>query len=361
MKKTMVLALCLLLLLCGCRKEIRVETVPTTVPTEPVVETTEATEPPTTVPTEPPEENFTLTFAGDCTLGWPPGMEAASSSFSEVVGEDYGYPFRNVAEYFQDDDFTMVNLEGPLSDEGYPAQKQFTFRGPPGYIRFLTEGSVEGVTLANNHSQDYGLAAYNDTKTLLQEAGIGYVEKDCASLYTTESGLTVGLYAATFVVDMEDLKAEVAALRESGAEVVIFAVHWGKEGYYYPLSHHVDNARAAIDAGVDVVMGHHPHVLQRMEEYNDGLILYSLGNFCFGGNTQPSDLDTVVVQQEYIRSADGTITRGEVTVVPASISSVPIVNNYQPTPYAVGSEAYQRVMDKLSGGWDLQRIDVNYG
>lgn len=365
MKKTMVLGLCLLLLLCGCgREEIRVETVPTTVPTEPAMETTQAalpTEPPTTAPTAPPEEHFTLTFVGDCTLGCAPIHEGTPTGFTQTVGEDYGYLFRNVAEYFANDDFTMINLEGPLTDGGHPAQKMFTFRGPSHYIRFLTENSVEAVTLANNHSQDYGQAGYSDTKALLQDAGIGYVEKDGSSIYTTESGLTIGLYASTFVVDMEDLKAEVAALRENGAELVVFAVHWGKEGYYYPLSHHVDNARAAIDAGVDVVMGHHPHVLQRMEEYNDGLILYSLGNFCFGGNVQPPDLDSVLVQQEFIRAADGTITRGELTLVPICCSSAPPVNNYQPTPYEPGSEEYQRVLDKLSGLWDWQRIDINYG
>jgi len=359
MKKTMVLLLCMLLL-SGCGKEIRVETVPTTVPTEPAVVTTEATEPPTTAPTEPPEEHFTLTFVGDCTLGSAPIHEGTPTGFKMTVGEDYGYPFRNVAQYFENDDFTMINLEGPFTDEGYPAQKTFTFRGPSNYIRFLTENSVEAVTLANNHSMDYGTIGYDSTKALLEEAEIGYVEKDCSSIVTTESGLTIGMYAATFTVDMADLKAEVAALREQGAEVVVFAVHWGKEGYYYPLAHLVDYAHEAIDAGVNVVVGHHPHVLQRMEEYNDGVIFYSLGNFCFGGNVQPPDLDTVLVQQEFIRDAEGNITRGELTLVPASCSSVPVVNNYQPTPYEVGTEDYQRVMDKLTGGWDGIWIPVSY-
>ena len=142
MKKTMVLVLCLLMLLCGCSEEIRVETVPTTVATEPVV-TTEATEPPTTVPTEPPEEHFTLTFVGDCTLGGAPNQLGSPLGFFQTMGEDYGYPFRNVAEFFENDDFTMINLEGPFTDGGYPAQKMFTFRGPSSYIRILTENSVE--------------------------------------------------------------------------------------------------------------------------------------------------------------------------------------------------------------------------
>ena len=359
MKKTMVLMLALALLLCGCQVA-SVETVPTTVPTEPPVPTTEATEPPTTAPTEPPEEHFVLTFAGDCTLGSAPIHYHMSTGFIETVGEDYKYPFKNVAEYFENDDFTMINLEGVFTDEGGAANKTFTFRGPSNYIRFLTENSIEAVTLANNHTYDYHKVGYDSTTKLLRDNGIPYVEKDSSTILTTESGLTIGLYAASFVVDMKDLAAEVAALREQGAEVVIFAAHWGGEGLYYPHAHQVQQAYDAIDAGVDIVYGHHPHVLQRIEEYNDGVIFYSLANFAFGGNLQPPDLDTAVIQQEFIRDAEGNIRKGEMTIIPASVSSVPVVNNFQPTPYEEGSEEYLRVLEKLSGAWDGIKLAVNY-
>ena len=360
MKRILPVLCAVLLLLCGCHEEITVETVPTTVPVQTTAATTEATEPPTTAPTEPPEEHFTLTFVGDCTLGSDPSTYDMAKGFIKTLGEDYRYPFANVASYFENDDFTMINLEGVFLNEGPRANKLFTFRGPEDYIQILTQNSVEGVTLSNNHTRDYHQKGYDNTKTLLDDAGIPYVERDSSRLLTTESGLTIGLYAATFTVDMKDLTAEVAALREQGAEVVVFAPHWGKEGYYYPLSHLVEYAHGAIDAGVDIVCGHHPHVLQRMEEYNGGVIFYSLGNFSFGGNLQPSDLDSVLVQQEYIRDQAGNIRRGELTVVPVCISSEPPFNNFQPTPYAEGSEEYQRVMDKLTGGWEGKRIPVNY-
>lgn len=361
MKKILLLTLCAVLLLCGCKKEeIKVETVPTTIPTEPTVATTEATEPPTTAPTEPPEEHFVLTFAGDCTLGTMPRHKDASTGFHKVMNGDYQYPFRNVMAYFENDDFTMINLEGVLGEEGYPANKMFVFRGPADYVNILTESSVEAVTLANNHSLDYGRPGYDATKTILSDAGVAYVEKDGSSIMTTESGLTIGMYAATFTVDLEDMKAEVAALREQGAEVVVFAVHWGKEGYYYPITDQVRYAHEAIDAGVDIVYGHHPHVLNHIEEYNDGVIFYSMGNFSFGGNIDPPDMDTVVLQQEFIRDAEGNITRGELTIIPASISSDPKINNYQPTPYAEGTEEYQRVMDKLAGLWKGRSLNVSY-
>ena len=113
----------------GCRKEPEVAQTlpPTTAATEtttPVEETTE----PTTVPTEPEptEQHYTLTFAGDCTLGYMPGHEYSYGGFKYIVGEDYEYPFRNVREYFENDDFTMINFEGTLGYEGYPASKTFT-------------------------------------------------------------------------------------------------------------------------------------------------------------------------------------------------------------------------------------------
>ena len=350
MKKILALALslCLLLSLAACGREEAPETLP---PTEETTEatteaTTEPTTEPTTVPTEPEPEIFTLTFVGDCTLGNSPAHEYTSGGFNNVVQENYDYPFANVRQYFENDDFTMVNLEGVLGEEGWPAGKSFEFRGPSGYINILTGSSVEAVTLANNHARDYGQKGYDRTVELLEEAGIGYVETDKTALYTTESGLTIGIYGACFNYpkDMEEI---VASLRQEGAEIVIYAIHWGAEGSYEPRSHQVDQARAAIDAGVDIVYGSHPHVLQKIEEYNGGIIYYSVGNFCFGGNQQPPDLDTVILQQQVIRYPDGTMELGELTVIPASISSIPVKNNYQPTPYAEGSEEYDRVLGKL--------------
>ena len=358
MKKCLALALCLLLTLAACGTA---EPVPTEVPTE---ATTEATTAPTTVPTTPPTEpqpeSFLLTFVGDCTLGNGPGMTYVEGVFENVVGHDYDYPFQNVREYFENDDFTMINLEGVLGEEGYAQDKQFTFRGPSEYTQILTGSSVEAVTLANNHSRDFGHKGYLRTIELLEEAELTYVENNGTALHTTASGLTIGLIGCCFNYP-KDMAEIVTELREAGAEVVVYAFHWGMEGAYYPLSHQVDQAHDAINCGVDIVYGHHPHVLQRIEEYNGGIIFYSLGNFCFGGNQQPQDLDTAILQQQVLRHPDGKVELGELTIIPASISSVPIKNNYQPTPYPEDSEEYQRVLEKLSGGYEGKRLYVSYG
>ena len=160
-KKTVALLLILALVLSGCAAGAE-ETVPveTTEATVPPTTLSPETEPPATEPepseTEPPEEYFYLTFAGDCTFGGEPVIYYAPWGFLNTVGEDYGWPFRNVMEWFGNDDFTMVNLEGVLCDSGNPVDKKFTFRGPTAFVNILTQNSVEAVTLANNHSMDYG-------------------------------------------------------------------------------------------------------------------------------------------------------------------------------------------------------------
>ena len=119
--------------------------------------------------------------------------------------------------YFENDNFTIVNLEGALCDEGNPMQKKHVFRGPTAYVNILTQNSVEAVTIANNHSMDYGPKGYATTQTTLEAAGIPYVERDSSTLITTDSGLTIGLYGAVYYyLDVEDMTREIAALREQG-------------------------------------------------------------------------------------------------------------------------------------------------
>ena len=352
-----IIPLFLALLLCGCAAE---ETLATEPVTQATAVTEAPTEAPTDAPTEPQPEVFTLTFLGDCTLGSAPSQYTLPSSFISRVGEDMDYPFRNVLTYLENDDATFANLEGVFCDSGYAADKLFTFRAPERYVNILTRGSIEAVTLANNHSRDYGQKGYDTTRALLEENGIPYAQRDGSCLFTTESGLTVGIYACLYNIDFKDLETEVAALREQGAEIVVFALHWGQEGVYRPLDHQIQQAYKAIDAGVDIVWGHHPHVLQKIETYGDGIIFYSLGNFVFGGNHEPSDMDTALLRQQVIREPDGTVHLGDLEIIPASISSIPRWNDFCPTPYEPGTEEYDRVISKLDGTFTGPNLYVPY-
>ena len=337
---------------------------PTTIPETTVPGTTvpETTVPPTTAPVEtgPREIRYTLTFAGDCTLASDPGNYGSAHGFIRTIGEDYGYPFRNVLEYFENDDFTMINLESVLADEGASANKLFTFRGPTAYTQIMTGSSVEAVTLANNHTLDYGKTGYNSTIQALTDAEVWFVEEDKTTLVTTESGLTIGLYADSFYFSDSDIEKNVKALKDQGAEVIICAFHWGTEGSYRPNAAQKNFAHAAIDAGADIVYGHHPHVLQPIEEYNDGIIFYSLGNFSFGGNHFPRDMDSAIMRQEIIREENGDVRLGELTIIPISISSMEKQNNFQPTPYEEGTKEYERTLSKLDGTFTGPNLVVNY-
>ena len=354
--------------LMGISRNVPVETQPTvqmvsetTVPatTEATVpETTEEvtepepTEPETTEPaTEPEPQTFTLTFVGDCTLGTQPKNFNYQLAFIKTVGEDYSYNFANVIDYFANDDFTMLNLEGVLANEGTAAVKQYTFRGPTDYVNILTQNSVEAVSLSNNHSKDFLEAGYLSTTTTLTDAGVPYVEQDKTLIVTTERGLTIGIYAVNIDnLKEEEIVAGISALdANEEVDLVILCAHWGNENTFKANATQKTLGHAAIDAGADIVYGTHPHTLQPIEEYNGGIIYYSLGNFAFGGNNKPKDFNTALVQQEVILNPDGTVTLGELTIVPCSVSSVTNTNNFQPTPYEVGSADYEKTMSKLNG------------
>ena len=330
----------------------------TVMPTETVAPTLPPeTEPPVT---EPKEKHYTLTFAGDCTFGSVASNWSNPNHFIKTIGENYDYPFANVRKFFENDDFTIINLEGPLTDSSSGgANKRFSFRGPTAYTQIMTGSSVEAVTLANNHSEDFGKAGYESTTKVLKEAGITYVEKNGTAMYTTESGLKIGLYAGAFDISTSDVKNDIAKLRNSGAEIVICAFHWGEEGHYRPSADQQKIAKAAIDAGADIVYGHHPHVLQKIEQYKDGYIFYSLGNFSFGGAALPGDYDTAMLQMDVVRDENGKVSLGELTIIPCSISSTTKQNNFQPTPLEEG-KVYDRVLSKLDGSFKGANLNVDY-
>lgn len=337
--------------------------VPTTTVTEPPVTTAPPTQPtteptqPTTVPTGP--GTFTLSFAGDCTLGDNYTDAEVSGTYTKVVKDNYDYPLSNVKHIFEADDFTLVNLEVALTDSD-PTEEEmkelathrFRFRGPKEYTQILTGSGVEFASAANNHSRDYGQAGLQDTWDALDEAGLHYASFGKTCIATTESGLKIGIMAIFFEFIPKSCEMICNNLRAQGAEIIIMSIHWGDEGTYLPIEHQVELGHWAIDAGVDIVYGHHSHTLMPIETYNGGIIYYSLANFSFGGNRNPVDKDTAIIQQQIIRDEEGNISLGETTVIPCRVSTKDSWNDYCPTPYEPGSHEYNRVMAKIEGSWD---------
>ncbi len=325
---------------------------------------------PTPTPTpEPQPEYFTLSFIGDCTLTSHQNLwEGSPYHYASRMNGDYSYPFSNTVEYFENDDFTLANLECTFSDQQLYSGQTFYFKAPSEWAQILTCGGVDFVTTANNHMYDFGEAGAQDTFATLEYWGIPYGTDGQAQIFTTESGLTLGIYCAyrDYMPSQEAAAEAIAQLREQGAEYVICAFHWGQELYYEPNQAQIQLAHACVDAGADLVYGSHSHCLQPMEEYNSGLILYSMGNWSFGGNTSPTDRDTAIVQVTVKRDLDGSISRDSYDIIPCCVSSLPVGadegadNDYRPTPYEEGSEEYERTLSKLNGTYQAGSQGADY-
>lgn len=309
---------------------------------------------------EPTDESFFLTLTGDCTLGTEHGKYGAPGTFVDVIGENYAYPFANVLEWTANDDFTLVNFEGTLTESQEASEKLFRFRAPQEYAQILVEGSVECVSLANNHTRDYGETGYLDTKDALLAHGIAYVEHESTTVYTTQRGLTIGLFAAHPTTTQSAIQNGIAQLKMQGAQLILCVFHLGEEGSYRPNDRQKEYAHIAIDAGAQLVVQHHPHVLQPIETYGGGVIFYSLGNFSFGGNSNPADKDTAMISQEVILHPDGSVSLGDTIPIPCRISGHSGYNDYQPTPYEADDPAYARVLSKLDGTFDGPNLVVSY-
>ena len=291
----------------------------------------------------------TISAAGDFTLGTDENFDYSTSlpaRYEEV--QDPGYFLQNVKDIFASDDLTIVNLEGPLTTSEERADKQFSFKGDPSYTEILTNGSVEACNLANNHSKDYGIQGYEDTIANVEAAGIKTFGYERTAIWET-NGVKVGLAGVYELAEgmdcQDDMTATIQSLKDAGADLVIVSFHWGVEKENYPDETQQTLAHAAIDQGADLVLGHHPHVLQGIEKYQGKYIVYSLGNFCFGGNKNPSDKDTMIFQQTFTLENGEVVEDDAINIIPCRISSEDDYNNYQPTP-AEGEEA-QRILGRV--------------
>ena len=295
--------------------------------------------------------SLTLSVVGDCTLGTDETFDYDTSlnAYYENYGADYF--LQNVRSIFSADDLTIANFEGTLTDSDEREDKTFAFKAPASYASILSGSSVEAVNTANNHSHDYGDQGFDDTLAALDDAGIvhfGYDETAVMDIKGIKVGL-VGIYELYDHLGREQqLKDNIAKVKADGAQLIVVIFHWGNETETVPDSNQTTLGRMAIDLGADLVCGHHPHVLQGIETYKGKNIVYSLGNFCFGGNSSPSDMDTMIYQQTFTIDADGVKNDNVTNIIPCSISSAAYdgYNNYQPTP-AEGDEA-TRILEKIN-------------
>ena len=283
-----------------------------------------------TKPAKPKPVEITISAAGDCTLGIDSRYNSSFNQYYARHGD--AYFLKKVKPIFKKDDLTIVNFEGTLTSGGTRADKAFTFRGPAKYVNILKKGSVEVANLANNHSLDFGQGALDNTKKVLKKNGIPYCIKGTIA-YKKVKGVKVAFLGFDEVdgrVTKADIKAGIKKAKKAKASIVVVSFHWGIERDYYPNGTQKELGRYAIRCGASLVLGHHPHVLQGIEKYKDRYIVYSLGNFCFGGNTNPADKDTMIFQQTFTVKNGKLQKTNDAKVIPCSLSGSSSTNTFQP-------------------------------
>lgn len=293
-----------------------------------------------------------ISSVGDCTLGYDSKFGYAGSFpyFFEIKGNDYSYFFKNTRNIFKSDDITTANLETTFTDSTHRADKLFNFKAPASYAKILNKGYIEAVNISNNHIYDYGKEGFEDTKKALRANNIAYFGE--GNVYVTEiKGIKLCFLGYRgFTYDNNFLSKIKSDIRRYKTEnyTIIINFHWGSENAYYPDSVQKYLAHYAIDCGADLILGHHPHVIEGAEQYKNKFIFYSLGNFCFGGNFNPNDKDTFIVQSK-LKYENKALSSVGVRVIPCQISSVSSYNDYCPTPLQGASkDALLKKINNLS-------------
>ena len=294
------------------------------------------------------DKTVTITFTGDVTLGSEEKKRAKDYSFDTMAAnQGYEYFFANVRDFFAEDDLTVINLEGVLSDSSKQenTKKTYRFRAPTDFVNILTCSSIEACNIANNHTMDFGNQGYDTTLATLQAAGLGAFGNGEVYIYEKD-GIKIAFLSVNstgFNNRKSWTKEEMARLKsEEGVNCIIYVFHGGTEYGRVRNKTQENVARYVIDNGADLVVMHHPHVVQGFDIYKNRSICYSLGNFCFGGNKEVRALQAMVVRATLTFADDGTYLGQQLALYPANISGTDPVNNYQ--PLLVSGEAAEAAM-----------------
>ncbi len=280
---------------------------------------------------------LTITCTGDFTIGGD--TRKRTNIFEDELkarGGDINFTMRNIRDVLLADDMTLVNFEGTLTESTYVPDKkkenQFLFSAPPSYVSMLSDNGVEAVSLENNHVMDHGEAVYEETKQVLTDAGIVYSNSEELGIYEVK-GIQIAMLSYLCIDRYESLWDKVPADIRAAKEkypIVIVSFHWGNEKDYTPTKNQIKMGRLAVDSGADLIIGHHSHRMNPIEYYNGVYICYSLGNFCFSGNSKPSDMNSFIFQTRF-SVLDGVATNKGFRIIPIRISSRTDRNDFAPT------------------------------
>ncbi len=270
-------------------------------------------------------DTLTLSFLGDSSIGDAIQFRNREQSYHGVVrSKGMDWPFSTVSDILKADDLTIANLEGSMTTRTRHKDVRWPLVIDPSHVGVLLSGSVEVVNTANNHAFDFFLEGYQDTLNNLDQAGIAHFGTLSPPSKTgvnrqvilEKKGVKIGFIGFTYPQksDLKVLETAVLELREQGCALIILSLHWGRETHLTPNNTQFNFARQAMKTGIDLIYGHHPHVVQPIGTYEGKPVLFSTGNFTFGSMSKV-DPSTGVFQVEYNLSA-GAPKLSAIRVIP---------------------------------------------
>lgn len=309
--------------------------IPTPAPTStpaPVPVRTESYQASSNASSDSSQQELTLSFVGDCSIGDALSSRKNNSSMTSCIRENgSSWLFSTVSDIFHADDFTFANLEVVLTDRAVPLYplKSFNMIGKPEYAEILKLGGIDGVNTVNNHCIDFRYDGYEDTLSALEAYGIMHF----GSLNPTRTknryvtlgrieikGVRIGLIGFTYPTNanLELISQDIQTLRSEGCQIVIVSLHWGREEHGTPKASQFPYAKQILDAGADMIWGHHPHVLQPVYFYQGKPIFFSTGNFVFG-TIKALDPASGIFQLTWDIHDDGSVSLNRFHMVPTQI------------------------------------------
>ncbi|MBQ4640067.1 MAG: CapA family protein [Clostridia bacterium] len=298
------------------------------------------------------EDSVTISFVGDCSIGDSAQYMDYESSYHTCLNKNgMEWPFSLVKHYLEADDLTVANLEVVFTNRRQHADKVYYLKGNPENVQCLTLGSIEMVNTINNHSFDFFEKGYDDTLQVLEDAGISHFgsyrpgkEGGYDNLATVEiKGIRFGFLGFSYPQDSDQkrIAQRIETLKnEQSCDVVVVSLHWGRETHMTPESWQYKYAKQVMDAGADMIWGHHPHVIQPIHFYNGKPILYSTGNFTFGTMSHV-DPSTGIFQVTFQRDGEGNVDVTKLQVIPCETQRSP---DYR--PFELEDEAERKAVFK---------------
>lgn len=310
---------------------------------------------------EPEKEttfDIDLTIAGDCMLATYKGQVKEGTSFSWYAkNNEPTYFFDKVYDIFSADDFTIVNLENvltdnPLKEKAKDHNPAYWYKAPTENVNILTSSSIEVANLANNHTGDYGSQGTIDTINAVKNAGLIYGNNDTTA-YLEKDGFKIALicHGLWYEGQSSAIINRINEAKKQQADYIIVYFHGGKERIHTPEQWKIRECHRIVDAGADLVIGNHPHVLQPIETYNGVKIVYSMGNFCFGGSNKPENRTILYTVKLVINKDTLDVETEEYEIIPCYVYTGS-VNNWQPAPITNETEK-QKVIDFMNWQSDL--------